>query len=126
MVDNKAPAPALIVARSVDFREGLSSLLAINPGIGPIAQSHDGPSALERISAGCPELVLLDWDLPYEDMMAVMVEIRSHCPQTHCLAFTDHSEKRDEIRSAGADVVLLKGYPAAGLIAAIADLLGRN
>lgn len=124
MEDTTGLASALIVSRSTDLRDGLHSLLTVSPLIGAIRHSNDGPSALRSIEAFCPGLVLLDFDLPHEDVVAVLETIKGHCPDTPCLAFTDYIDKREEIRSAGADMVLLKGYPASSLIATIAELLG--
>ena len=123
MEDNTGLASALIVSRSTDLRDGLHSLLTVSPLIGTIRQANDGPSALRSIEDNCPGLVLLDFDLPHEDVLSVLGTIKGHCPDTPCLAFTDHADKRDEIRTAGADMVLLKGYPASSLIATIAELL---
>jgi DNA-binding NarL/FixJ family response regulator len=120
------PASALIVARSFDLREGLHSLLTVTPRISSIAQAGDGPSALRQIGRGCPDLVLLDFDLPHEDVLTVLKEIKRQCPEARSLVLTDQPQHQREVRFAGADLVLLKGYPAVRLIAAITELLGKR
>jgi DNA-binding NarL/FixJ family response regulator len=123
-VKNKeVPASTLIVAKSADLREGLHSLLTVIPQVGRISHTSNGPSALRQVEERCPDLVLLDFDLLHKDALAVLREIKTRCPHTRCLAFTDHAHKRGEVQSAGADLVLLKGHRAASLIAMITELL---
>jgi len=43
-----------------------------------------------------------------------------------CIAFADDVQKRVEAGEAGADVVLLKGYPAAHLVKIIEGLPGNQ
>ena len=119
-------ASALIVAKSADLREGLHSLLTVVPQIGCISHASDGASGLWQVEVRCPDLLLLDFDLLHQDVIAVLREIKARCPHTRCLAFTDHAHKRGEAQSAGADVVLLKGHPAASLISTITKLLVMN
>ena len=40
--------------------------------------AHDGVEALEKISAFCPDVVLLDWDMPLKNGYEVLKEIRSN------------------------------------------------
>lgn len=125
-MNNRSPSSALIVAASADLRDGLHSLLTVNPLVGTVTHASDGQSALRSIEDHCPALVLLDFDLPHEDVQGVLRAMKERCPCTPCLAFTDHTEKREEIRSAGADVVLSKGYPAARVMTTVSDMLGQG
>ncbi len=123
MRDEGGYASALIVAKSADLREGLHSLLTVVPQIDCISHTGNGPSALRQVEERCPDLLLLDCDLLHEDVIALLREIKARCPHIQCVVFTDHAHKRGEAQSAGADVVLLKGYPAANLISTITKLL---
>ena len=123
MRDEGGYASALIVAKSADLREGLHSLLTVVPQIGCISHASGGSSGLWQVEERCPDLLLLDFDLLHEDVIALLREIKARCPHIQCVAFTDHAHKRGEAQSAGADVVLLKGYPAASLISTITKLL---
>jgi DNA-binding NarL/FixJ family response regulator len=116
-------ASALIVAKSANLREGLHSLLTVMPQTGPIRHASDGASAIRQVAEQCPDLVLLDFDLLHEDVLAVLREIKARCPHVRCVTFTDHAHQRGKIQSAGADLVLLKGHPAASLITMITGLL---
>jgi DNA-binding NarL/FixJ family response regulator len=117
---------ALIVAKSADLREGLHSLLTVVPQIGCISHARDGASGLWQVEERCPDLLLLDFDLLHEDVIAVLKEIKARCPHIQCLALTDHAHKREEVQSAGADVVLLKGHPASSLVSTITKLLAMS
>lgn len=123
-MSRQTPGTVLIIAASANLRDGLHSLLSLNARIGCVSHASDGLSAMQIIEKGCPDLVLLDFDLAYEDAQKVLTSIKGRCPGTPCLALTDRAEKREEICSAGADAVLLKGHPAASLALVIAELLG--
>ena len=116
-------ASALIVAKSADLREGLHSLLTVMPQTGHISHASNGASALQQVEERCPDLVLLDFDLLHEDVLAVLREIKARCPRIRCLVLTDHAQQQGEILSAGADLVLLKGYLASSLVSTITELL---
>lgn len=123
MRDKEGYASALIVARSADLREGLHSLLTVMPQTGLISHASDGASALWQVEERCPDLVLLDFDLPHEDALTLLRKIKARCPRIRCLALTDHAQQQGKVLSAGADLVLLKGHPASGLISTTTKLL---
>jgi DNA-binding response OmpR family regulator len=70
-----------------------------------------------------PALVLLDINLPGHKVSTVLRQIKIRQPQTWCLVLTDDVRQQQMVRDAGADVVLLKGFPAARLFATIEGLL---
>ncbi len=114
---------ALIVARPGPLRNSLQALMTTMPQIEILAETSD-PSALLRMGAGIqPDLVLLDADLPEDQVCAALVQIKEEWSQTRTIVLVKDAQQQQEIQAAGADVVLLKGYPAAKLIAAIEGLL---
>ena len=70
-----------------------------------------------------PALVVLETNLPAEERHAVLDEIKTRWPLTLCIALAEDIEQQREAESAGVDVVLIAGFPAARFIAAIKGLL---
>ena len=114
---------ALIVARPGPLRNSLQSLMTTIPQIEILAETSD-PSALLRMGAGIqPDVVLLDASLPEEQVWAALRQIKEEWCHTRSIVLVEDSQQQQEMEAAGADVALLKGYPAAKLIATIEELL---
>ena len=114
----------LIVAKPGELRDGLSALLAAMGKVGRITQADDGQAALALIGKLCPQVAVLDWDLTGGDLPTLLKRIKAECPRTKCLVLTDGVEQQREAESAGADVTVLKGFPAARLVQTLTTLLG--
>jgi two-component system response regulator DesR len=114
---------ALIVARPGEMRDGVRALLASTPNIAHIIQADDGPAALAIIRELCPQVAVLDCNIPAGDVPTLLAGIKAACPQTRCLVLADGPEQQREAESAGADVTVLKGFPAARLAQTLARLL---
>ncbi len=110
---------ALIVARPGPLRNSLLALMTTMPQIEILAETSD-PSALLRMGTEIqPHVVLLDADLPEEQVCAALRQINKEWSQTRSIVLVKDSQQQQTVQAAGADVALLKGYPAAKLIAAI-------
>jgi len=119
----KNHTPALIVARPGRVRDGLQALLTTVPQIGTVDLADDGPSALRMVRRRHPALVLLDINLHDDEVSTLLRQIKARWPQTRCLVLADSVRLQQMARDAGADSVLLKGFPAAQLFATIEGLL---
>ena len=116
-------APVLIAAKPSRMRDSLRFLLKTVSQISVIDLADDSASALRMISEHHPALVLLDTNLPGEEMTAVLKQIKADGFQSRCLVLSDTFEQQREAQSAGADVVLVKGFPAAELFDIVEGLL---
>jgi len=93
------------------------------PQIEILAETGD-PSALLRMGPGIqPDVVLLDASLPEEQVWAALRQIKEEWCHTRSIVLVEDSQQQQEIEAAGADVALLRGYPATKLIATIEELL---
>lgn len=70
----------------------------------------DGAKAWNAYRENCPDLLLLDLDMPEKDGLEVTRLIREHDSQIHIIIYTTHSEPAKEIAvlDAGADEFLCK------------------
>jgi DNA-binding NarL/FixJ family response regulator len=117
---------ALIVARPGPLRNSLQALLTTMPEIEVLAETSD-PAALLRMGAGIqPDVVLLDASLPEEQVWPALRQIKEEWSQTRSIVLVEDSQLQQEAQAAGANVALIKGYPAAKLIAAIEGLLSQE
>ena len=114
---------ALIVARPGELRDGVRALLAATAKIGHISQADDGPEALAMIRELCPQVAVLDCNIPAGDVLMLVARIKAECPETKCLVLADSAKQQQQAQSAGADVTVLKGFPAARLAQTLARLL---
>ena len=112
----------LVAARPGRVRDGLQALLAAIPQIEMIGQADDGASALKSVVEHRPALVLLDTNLPGDEVLAVLRQIKAQWPQARCLIMSDSGQQRRTAKAAGADGMLLKGFLAAELLTAIREL----
>jgi len=114
---------ALIVAKPGPLRNSLQALMTTVPKIEIVAET-DNPSTLLRMgNAMQPDIVLLDASLSEDDVWAALRRIRDEWLQTRSIVLVEGSHQQQRARAAGADVVLIKGYPADGLTTAIEELL---
>ena len=123
---NSNQPTALIVARPGDLRDGLYSLLTVTNGITSVLQADGAKSALRLVVDESPELIILDFDLPREDMAKLLTRIKAHSPRSRCLALAEHAEQREAAQGAGADLVLIKGCLASELLNSVGELLARD
>ena len=114
---------ALIVARPGPLRDSLQALMTTIPQIEILAETPE-PSVLLRMGAEIqPDVVLMDADLPGEQVWSALREIKTEWSQTRSIVLVEDSQQQQKAQAAGADVALIKGYPAARLITAIGELL---
>jgi DNA-binding NarL/FixJ family response regulator len=113
----------LIVARPGRLRDALSALLTTIPQLEIVGQADDGFAALKMVAERRPTLILLDSTLPDYEVKATLNQLKAYWPQIRCLVLADTPRQQQVAKSAGADGVLLKGYPAATLLTNIEKLL---
>jgi DNA-binding NarL/FixJ family response regulator len=117
---------AVVVARPGPLRDSLQTLMTTMPEIEILAETTD-PSALLRMGADIqPDIVLLDASLPEEQVWGALRQIKQAWSQTRSIVLVEDSRQQLKAQAAGADLVLLQGYPAARLIEAIKGLLSQD
>jgi DNA-binding NarL/FixJ family response regulator len=117
---------ALIIASPRQLRDSLQVLLAAIPGIDHVSQIDDVPSALVMKVNHNPALVLLDSDLSNDELLAELRRIKAEWPQTQCIVLVDEEQNHKAAKTAGADVILMKGVLASKFYATVEDLLARR
>ena len=117
---------ALIAARPGDLQDSLVALMTTVPQVGAVLIAEDAPSALRTMARHRPALVVIETQLDAQESCVPLREIKAGWPSTACVALAGDVEQRRQALSAGADVVLIAGFPPSELIAAIEGGLSQT
>jgi DNA-binding NarL/FixJ family response regulator len=102
-------------------REGLRSLLEVQPDLEVIAEAENGQQAVEQAIALQPDIILMDVRMPIMDGIAATAQVSAQAPAVKVLiltTFDDEDYVGPAIRN-GAKGYLLKDTPSAELAEAI-------
>ncbi len=112
----------LILAAQGALRASLRSLLLAAPWLGTVAVAEDVPSVLPMVVLRRPALVIILDSLPGE-VEAVLRWTRRKGSRCRSLVLVQDSAQRKEALELGADMALLRGFPAAELYQIIEQLV---
>ncbi len=79
--------------------------------------------ALTTLTKHRPTLALLDFDLSDDNPLATLEQIKARQPKIWCAVLVDNEHEQQLAKTAGADVVLMKGVLAARFLTTIEELL---
>jgi len=111
----------LLVDDQALFREGLRTLLSVQPGIHVVGEASNGQEALAKTRALCPDVVLMDLRMPVLDGVAATRQLRETCPASRVIVLTTFDDDEyifDGLR-VGAVGYLLKDVSSGTLVEAI-------
>ena len=119
-----APPPVVRVLVADDqelIREGIASLLGIQPGIAVVGTARDGGTAAELAVVLAADVVLMDVRMPGGDGTEATARIRRELPGCQVVMLTTFDDEEYVVQAlrAGAAGYLLKDLPAAELAAAV-------
>ena len=116
------PAVRVLVADDQQLiRDGIASLLGVQPGIDVVGTARDGQEAVERAVALEPDVVLMDVRMPGCDGTQAAARIRRELPACQVVMLTTFDDEEYVVQAlrAGAAGYLLKDLPAAELASAV-------
>ena len=106
-------------------RYGLRLLLEQQPGWRVAGEAEEAQELLEAVQCGCPDLVLLDWELPGMPAQELLTVIRQACPHLRVVFMSGKDEIRQMALQAGADVFAYKADPPEKLLRLIRELVAE-
>jgi DNA-binding NarL/FixJ family response regulator len=115
------PTRVLIVDDHRLMREGTAALLGAEEDLEVVGLAADGREALGLAERRCPDVVLMDLDMPGLDGLECCAALRERLPGVEVLVLTV-SEREDDLYEAlrlGAAGYLLKDMPPRELVAAV-------
>ena len=115
------PIRVLLVDDQALFREGLRTLLSVQPDLEVVGDAANGEEAVHRVRALQPQVALMDLRMPVLGGVEATRRVRATAPQCQVIVLTtfdDDEEVFDALR-AGAVGYLLKDAPSEKLVEAI-------
>jgi len=115
------PVRVLVVDDQQLIREGIASLLGIQPGIEVVGAAADGREAVATALALTPDVVLMDLRMPELDGIAALAVLRRRLPTCRVIMLTTFDDEQYVVQAlaAGASGYLLKDLPSSELADAI-------
>jgi len=111
----------LIVADQPAMLKGLHMRLAAEPDLSVIGEALDSETALNLATSLCPDIVLIDADMPHNQGIATAEALHQGCPKARVIILSIHDDallcKRAQDAYAAAFVI--KSLPADTLLTAI-------
>jgi DNA-binding NarL/FixJ family response regulator len=120
-MNNSTPL-ILIVAPPGDLQIGLQALLTTRLEV-DVLVTGEGSSALKVIERHNPALVILDHDLPRNNVPMIIQHIKSSWPDIRCIVMVNDDGERQKFLGTGADLILIKGLPGVKLVTEIEEFL---
>jgi DNA-binding NarL/FixJ family response regulator len=115
------PIGVLVVDDHALFREGLAALLQDETDVALVGEAADGHEAVERFRALCPDITLMDLQMPGLSGIDAMRSIRSEFPEARFIVLTTYSRDVQILRAlqAGAAGYLVKSALRKDLLSTI-------
>ena len=107
-------------------RFALRSLLEEQSGLMVVGEVNDCKELLAQAEAVCPDLVLIDWDLPGMAKVDLLPALQKTCPGLHVIALSSRPEVEGAALAAGAQAFVSKADPPEELLAAIQIVKDRR
>ena len=104
-------------------RFGLQLLFEQQAGWKVVGEVEDAQSLLDAVRFRCPDLVLLDWELPGMPAEDLLPMIRKECPRLGVIFMSGRIELRPMALKAGADFFAYKADPPEKLLEQIRGLI---
>jgi DNA-binding NarL/FixJ family response regulator len=111
----------LIVDDVERVREGLGTFLTLTGDFEIVGEASNGLEAIHLVEVLCPQVVLMDLEMPIMDGYEAARRIKANHPACRVIALTIHAgeAERQQVLQAGMADVVIKGAPLEVLLRAI-------
>jgi DNA-binding NarL/FixJ family response regulator len=115
-------ARIILADDDLNVRSALKLLLDDEAGLEVVGEVENAQDLVEQAEAICPEIILLDWELPTLQVEEHVQELKDHIPHLLVVAMSGRPESRQSALKTGADAFICKGDSPEHLLAIIRDL----
>lgn len=118
---NDTPVRVMIVDDQLLMRDGLASLLDIQPGIDVVGTAENGQKAIAMVEELQPDVILMDVQMPVMDGIEATAQIHRLFPEIKVLMLTTFDDEAyvTGALQAGSFGYILKNTPTLDLVQAI-------
>jgi DNA-binding NarL/FixJ family response regulator len=110
----------LIADGQTKVRLALRLLLEQQPELVVAGAASDAQAILTLLEQSCPDLALLDWELPGADLADLILDLRKTCPDLYVIALGGGPDvEQADMLAAGANAFVSKADPPERLLDAI-------
>ena len=88
----KPPIRVIVADDQAAVRDGLVTLLDLDPQITVVAEAADGRQALDAVAAADPDVVLMDLHMPVMDGIEATAQIAASYPRTKVVVLTTYAD----------------------------------
>jgi DNA-binding NarL/FixJ family response regulator len=113
----------LVAEGQTKVRYALRVLLKEQSWLEEVDEATDACSFFKNIQVSCPDLVLLDWDLPGMVINKVMLKLKENYHRLPVIVLSERPEVQKAALAAGGDAFFWKSYPPERLLAVIQDCI---
>jgi DNA-binding NarL/FixJ family response regulator len=100
-------------------RSALRLLLEQQPDLDVLGEATDAQEVLDWVNTMCPDVILLDWELPGLEGSNALAILRARRPHLKVIALSGRLEARGTALDAGTDAFVSKGDPPEQLLATV-------
>jgi DNA-binding NarL/FixJ family response regulator len=116
----------LIADEKSYVRSALRFLLEQETSTTVISEASNHAELVTALETGCPNTVLLDWELPGCNITETVRSLRTKCSRLTIIAMSSRPEARRSSLNAGADGFINKGCSPEETVAAIKNITERE
>ena len=102
-----------------DVRSALRLMLEEKSDIDMIAEVRTSTELMRQVKSGCPDLILLDWELPGIKPGELLILLKTLCPHLMVIALSSRPQMRQNALAAGANSFVCKSDPPELLLTAL-------
>ena len=101
----------LVVDDNPAARNVVVHLLRADPAFRVHGVAHDGLQAIDLVGDDCPDLIVLDDDMPRLSGLAALPSLRRSCPAAKIVLWSLGDEVASRVEQAGGDGFVSKSAP---------------
>ncbi|HBX71224.1 MAG TPA: hypothetical protein DEH25_18070 [Chloroflexi bacterium] len=116
----------ILIADDKDsVRYGLAAFLEEQTQVEIVGEAVNFKDLLHLMLIGCPEMILLSWNLPGQRGKNLLNSVRLICPEAYIVVMSSQIETAEEALSWGADNFISKAEPPERLLEVIHQAMSR-